>query len=98
MRAEVCVEGIQVLTAEEDRCIVVGGNPVRVRGRGSGAFLVGRVEHQLHAVESEKSPVEIIPLSGLRCADDLDAQNVAVKGDCAGHIEYAQEGGKAFDL
>ena len=67
MSAKMGMNGVQIATAEKDRCIGVGDIASLVRGRRSGVRLIGRVKHQLDAIEFQPSPVKIVLISRRRC-------------------------------
>ena len=85
MRAEQPVRPVQILATEVQPGIGVCGYAGGVGSRRPLAVLVRGIEHQLHAVEPEQRPVEVV--SRPRCGDDLEPQHVAVEMDRCRHIE-----------
>src|ERR1700730_6051668 len=91
---QVGVGSIYVGTSEIDCSVLVSCNTHGIRNRRALALVVRCVQHEFRAIPPEQYPVELrrrLPI----CADDFEAQPVAVELDRSRHVEYTKQRSQA---
>src|SRR5580698_2888309 len=83
------VSAVQILTTEKQAGIVMARD---AGGFGHGRALmrlIGRIEHQLCAIQLQPRPVAIV--AGFRRGMNRESQDVTIKTNCRRHVKNLQQ-------